>query len=125
LPVSEMPVADTALSATLAHSIRLDRNFSSVQNLTDAELEELNRSLLTHMVRWINGKEHDLRPTTADVTTFCSSHSLPRLDTAWYLQLVREGVAAYLGRGEAVDAGELMIRANRFFDKLVCEILRG
>jgi len=125
MPVSEIPVADAALSATLAHSIRLDRNFSRVQSLTDSELEELNRSLLTHMVRWINGKEHDLRPTTATVSAFCSIHALPTLDTAWYLQLVREGVASYLSRSQVDDSGDLQVRANRFFDKLVCEVLRS
>src|SRR5581483_3728199 len=125
MPVSEIPVADAGLSATLAHSIRLDRNFSRAQALTDSELEELNRGLLTHMVRWINGKEHDLRPTTATVSAFCSDHRLPALDAAWYLQLVREGVASYLSRTEVDDSGDLQVRANRFFDKLVCEVLRG
>jgi hypothetical protein len=120
-----MPVADTALSATLAHSIRLDRNFSRVQSLSDAELEELTRDLLTHMVRWINGKERDLRPTTTTIGGFCSAHAVPALDTAWYLQLVREGVATYLSRTELDDSGELQVRANRFFDKLVCEVLRS
>jgi hypothetical protein len=120
-----MPVVNTGLSATLAHSIRLDRNFSRVQSLSDAELEELNRGLLTHMVRWINGKEHDLRPCTATVSAFCAAHSLPTLDTAWYLQLVREGVSSYLSRREIEDADDLQVRANRFFDKLVCEVLRG
>lgn len=120
-----MPVADTGLSATLAHTIRLDRNFSRVQSLSDAELEELNHALLTHMVRWINGKERDLRPCMATVSAFCAAHALPTLDTAWYLQLVREGVSSYLSGHDIDDSGEFQVRANRFFDKLVCEILRA
>jgi|SRR5579884_2292655 len=119
-----MPVAE-GFSATLAHTIKLDRNLSRVHDLSDAELEELNRDLLTHLVRWINGKEREVRPCTASVTAFCHAHALPLLETAWYLQLVREGVSDYLARHDLDESGDMQVRANRFFDRLVCEVLRG
>ena len=125
MPVSELPVADDTLSATLSHTIKLDRNLSRVHKLSDAELDELNRNLLTHLVRWINGKERDVHPCTISVTSFCSAHGVPQLESAFYLQLVREGVSDFLSRRDVSDSEDVRASANRFFDKLVCEVLRA
>lgn len=125
MPVLDTPVTDARLSTTLANTIRLDRNLNRVHTLSESELEQLNRDLLTHLVRWLNGKERDVRSCTESVMAFCVVHSLPQLETAWYLQLVREGVSDYLRRQTDEDAGDMQVRANRFFDRLVCEILRA
>lgn len=125
MPVSEMPVADAGLATTLAHTIKLDRNLSRVHDLSDAELDELNRNLLTHLVRWINGKERDVRACSTSLGSFCTSHAVPQLESAFYLQLVREGVADFLGRQDVGDSEEVRASANRFFDRLVCEVLRA
>lgn len=125
MPVSEMPVADETLSKTLSHTIKLDRNLARVNKLEDAELDELNKNLLTHLVRWINGKERDVHPCTLSVTSFCSTHSVPQLESAFYLQLVREGVSDFLSRPDVSDSEDVRASANRFFDKLVCDVLRA
>jgi len=123
--LTESPASDAGLSSTLAHSIKLDRTLSRVHDLSDEELQALNRDLLTHLARWINGSERDVHGCCSSVSAFSSSHSVPLLETAWYLQLARESVAEFLSRQDLADAGEVQARANRFFDRLVCEVLRG
>jgi len=113
------------LCSSLAHSIRLDRNLTRVHDLSDAELEQLNAEVLTHLGRWINGKEREVRPCTTSVSGFCAAHSVPQLESAYYLYLIREGVTEFLHHQDFDASGELESRANRFFDKLVCEVLRA
>ena len=127
MPVSEMTHAldGKGLSSSLAHSIRLDRNLNRVHDLSDAELEQLNAEVLTHLGRWINGKEREVRPCTTSVSGFCAAHSVPQLESAYYLYLIREGVTEFLHHQDFDASGELESRANRFFDKLVCEVLRA
>jgi hypothetical protein len=113
------------LCSSLAHSIRLDRNLNRVHDLSDAELEQLNADVLTHLGRWINGKERDVQPCTTSVGSFCSSHAVPQLESCYYLYLIREGVTEFLHNQDFDHSGDLESRANRFFDKLVCEVLRA
>jgi hypothetical protein len=113
-----------ALCRTLARSIRLDGNLTRVHDLSDAELERLNVDVLTHLGRWINGKERDVRPCTTSISRFCTARSVPQLESAYYLSLIREGVNEFIHRQE-FDTGELESQAARFFDRLVCEVLRA
>jgi len=127
VPVGEMAqtLGGKGLSSSLAQSIRLDRNLSRVHDLSDAELEELNSDVLMHLGRWINGKERDVKGCTTAVSGFCSQHAVPQLETAYYLYLIREGVTEFLHHQEFDTGGDLESRASKFFDKLVCEVLRG
>ena len=123
--LTDSPATEAGLSTTLAHTIKLDRTLSRVHDLSDEELEQLNRDLLTHLAHWINGKERDVHGCCSSISSFTVSHHVGLLETAWYLQLVREGVSDFLARQDLADAGEVQARANRFFDRLVCEVLRG
>ena len=127
MPTSEMTQAldGKGLCSSLAHSIRLDRNLNRVHDLSDAELEQLNADVLTHLGRWINGKERDVVPCTTSVGGFCAAHSVPQLESAYYLFLIREGVTEFLRHQDFDHSGDLESRASKFFDKLVCEVLRA
>ena len=127
MPATEMTHAldGKGLTNSLAQSIRLDRNLNRVHDLTDAELEQLNVDVLTHLGRWINGKERDVRLCTTSVSGFCVAHSVPQLESAYYLYLIREGVTDFLRQHDFDVSGELESRASKFFDKLVCEVLRA
>jgi len=127
VPTLEMTTAldGKGLSSSLAHSIRLDRNLNRVHDLSDADLEQLNLDVLTHLGRWINGKERDVHPCTTSVSGFCAAHAVPQLESCYYLYLIREGVTEFLRHQEFDTGGELESRANRFFDKLVCDVLRA
>ncbi len=115
----------TGLGSALANSIRLDRNLSRIHDLNESELRELNVGVLTHLGLWINGKERDVKPCSAGVSEFCAAHSVPQLESAYYVYLVREGVTDFLHQQDFDGTGDLESRASKFFDKLVCEVLRG
>ena len=127
MPATEMTQAldGKGLCSSLAHSIRLDRNLNRVHDLSDAELEQLNADVLTHLGRWINGKERDVQPCTTSVSGFCAEHSVPQLESCYYLYLIREGVTEFLRHQDFDTGGELESRASKFFYKLVCEVLRA
>ena len=113
------------LGSALTNSIRLDRNLSRIHDLTETELQELNADVLAHLGRWINGKERDVRPCCAAVSQFCSAHAVPQLESAYYVYLIREGVTDFLHQQDFDGTGDLESRASKFFDKLVCEVIRG
>lgn len=127
MPVSEMTQAldGQGLGSALTTSIRLDRNLSRIHDLNESELGELNADVLTHLGRWINGKERDVKPCSTSVSQFCAAHSVPQLESAYYVYLVREGVTDFLRQQDFDGTGDLESRASKFFDKLVCEVLRG
>ena len=127
MPVTEMTngLDGKGLCSSLARSIRLDHNLTRVHDLSDAELEQLNTAVLTHLGRWLNGKERDVSPCTSSVQGFCQAHSVPQLESAYYLYLIREGVTEFLHHQDFDHGGDLESRANRFFDKTVCEVLRA
>ena len=87
-------------------------------------LEDLVRSILISLNRYLEGDDAAFERCFEFVGNSCFQLSVPLLETAYCLFLLRDRSVELLGSDRDRDTGQESERAAKFFDRLVLELLR-
>jgi hypothetical protein len=99
-----------------------DPQLEALRKLSDPEFQGLAGYILTSLNNFIDGDEPEVSGCQDFIGNTCFQLSIPLLEAAYALYLLRDQVANVLTANGV--AGELLNRTNQFFDSLVLELLR-
>ena len=112
------------LVAGFSRKMRNDPYLEVFQKIARTELEQLIRTILIRLSAYINGDDGEVQRSYDAVGNACFQLSIPLLEAAYALFLLRDKIVALLVAGQSEDNVDECTRAARFFDTLVLEMLR-
>ena len=104
------------LVARFCRKVLKDPYFGVFGKIEKGELEDLIRSILTSLQRYLEGDDAEFDHCFEQVGNACFQLSIPLLETAFCLFILKDKVVELLGQEND--------RAAKFFDRLVLELLR-
>ena len=112
------------LVTAFTRKMRNDPYLEVFQKIGRADLEDLIRSILISLSAYINGDNGEAQRSYDFVGNTCFQLSIPLLEAAYALFLLRDKIVALLVAGQNEDNVDECTRAAGFFDTLVLEMLR-
>ena len=109
---------------SFSRKVLADPYIEIFQKIAKDELEDLIRSILISLNRHLEGDRAAFDRCFEFVGNTCFQLSVPLLETAYCLFLLRDWVVELLPCEQEADTGQEGHRAARFFDRLVLELLR-
>ncbi len=80
--------------------------------------------LLNHYAKWCEGEEQEENRCVQFLESTCFALSIPLVEAAYALYVVRDGIMEVLCAGEESGKSESIQQVTRFFDLLVRDLLR-
>ena len=112
------------LADSFSRKVLADPYVEVFHKIAKYELEDLIRSILIDLNHYLEGNDAAFDQCFEFVGNTCFQLSIPLLETAYCLFLLRDWVVELLPYGQEDGAGQEAHRAARFFDRLVLELLR-
>jgi len=110
------------LISNYTRQVLSDPHMEALQKISDSELQGLAGYIMTSLGDYLDGNEAEVMACFEFVGNTCFQLSIPLLETSYALYILRDHVA----RAFAADKTSkgTVDRANKFFDRLVLELLR-
>jgi len=110
------------LISSYIRQVLSDPHMEALQKISDSELQGLAGYIMTSLGDYLEGNEAEVVACFDFVGNTCFQLSIPLLETSYALYILRDHVAKVLGADKT--SKETVDRANKFFDRLVLELLR-
>jgi hypothetical protein len=110
------------LIARYLREILRDPQMEVLRKISDAELQGLAGYIVTSLSDYLDGDDEQVMACFDFIGNTCFQLSVPLLETAYALYILRDEVARVFAADQA--PAEQTERANKFFDRLVLELLR-
>ena len=112
------------LVASFSRDMLKDPYVEVFRRISYDELEKLLRSIVMSLSAYLDGNDGEFNRCFELVGNTCFQLSVPLLETAYALFLLREKTVDFLASGQDHDSASESDRAAKFFDRLVLELLR-
>lgn len=110
------------LISRYVREILRDPQMDVLRKICEAELEGIAGYLVTSLIDYLEGDDTQVPSCFNFVGNTCFQLSVPLLETAYALYILRDQIALVFATDHA--PAEVIDRANKFFDRLVLELLR-
>ena len=80
--------------------------------------------LLVHYSKWCEGDEQEESRCVEFLENTCFALSIPIVEAAYAMYVVRDGITAYISSGDDCGRNESTPQVSQFFDVLVRDLLR-
>lgn len=110
--------------AALAEQLARNRYVGQLRTVSTFELRAMIDGLLDHYGKWSGGEEYELAACLDYLENICLALSIPLVEAAYALYVLRDGIAAMISSGAESEKSETIRQMNRFFEALVRDLLR-
>jgi hypothetical protein len=114
----------STISAALAAQLAGNRYVGQFRTVSASELRAMIDRILDYYGHWADGDERELTACLDFVENICFALSIPLVETAYGLYVLRDGVSALLSSGAGGENSETIRKVNSFFEALVRDLLR-
>ena len=112
------------IAATLAEQLGRNRYVGQFRTVSAPELTAMIDRILDHYDKWSEGETRELAACLDYLENICFALSIPLAETAYALYVLRDGIQAILSSATENEASEEIRKVNRYFETLVCDLLR-
>lgn len=112
------------IAEALAHELARNQYVERFRAISMSELRAMLDRLLDHYANWCEGDEQEAVRCLDFLENTCFYHSIPLVEAAYALYVIRDGMMAAISRGQEAGKSESIQQVARFFELLVRDLLR-
>jgi hypothetical protein len=110
--------------ATLSEQLKRNRYVGQFRTVEAFELRAIIDRILDHLSKWSGGDEYELAACRDFLGNICFALSIPLVEMAYALYVLRDGILAILSPDADNEKGGTIRQVNEFLEALVLDLLR-